>query len=164
MKLFAAVMVTAFAVGVLVQVLSLAIAAKALRLPNAALSRACRVAAILMVINLGISGVAGALVTLGLPEAGVALLEILASVSAFVVVINRAYWSTIGRALGACGLTLVASLLFVLPLRAFVLQAFRIPVGSMLPALDIGDHVLVSKYAYRVSKPERGDLIIFVYP
>lgn len=61
-------------------------------------------------------------------------------------------------------------------IRAFVVQAFKIPSESMLDTLQVGDHLLASKFAYGVKlpftnkyiyegpDPERGDIIIFQYP
>jgi signal peptidase I len=61
-------------------------------------------------------------------------------------------------------------------LRAFVIEAFKIPSGSMLPTLQIQDHIFVNKLAYGPQipftsvrlwsslPPERGDVIVFVYP
>lgn len=61
-------------------------------------------------------------------------------------------------------------------IRAFVVQAFKIPSGSMEPTLQVGDHILVNKFIYGirlpvtntkmipVSSPERGDIVVFEYP
>ncbi len=61
-------------------------------------------------------------------------------------------------------------------LRAFVVEAFQIPSGSMIPTLEVGDHIFVSKFAYGLSvpftnskflqyaQPERGDVIVFKFP
>jgi signal peptidase I len=49
-------------------------------------------------------------------------------------------------------------------LRAFVAQAFRIPSASMEPQLLVGDRVVVSRLAYRVHDPRRGDIIVFDCP
>jgi signal peptidase I len=61
-------------------------------------------------------------------------------------------------------------------LRAFVVEAFQIPSGSMIPTLEVGDHIFVSKFAYglsipftntkilQLSSPDRGDVIVFKYP
>jgi signal peptidase I len=57
-------------------------------------------------------------------------------------------------------LVLVAGLVTLL-LRAFVVQAFYIPSGSMEPTLAVGDRVLVSRVAYRVGDVHRGDVIVF---
>src|SRR3954471_10302517 len=63
-----------------------------------------------------------------------------------------------------------------LVLRAFVVEAFQIPSGSMIPTLEIGDHIFVSKFAYGLSvpftnnkvmqyaQPARGDVIVFKFP
>lgn len=46
-------------------------------------------------------------------------------------------------------------------IKTFLLQAFYIPSGSMLPALRVGDRVLVEKLSYRFHGPERGDVVVF---
>src|SRR5918998_1549752 len=45
--------------------------------------------------------------------------------------------------------------------RPFVMEAFWIPSGSMIPTLEIGDRVLVNKFIYRFTEPERDDIIVF---
>ena len=67
-------------------------------------------------------------------------------------------------------------LLVVVILRSFIIEPFRIPSGSMIPTLEIGDFVVVKKYAYGVKlpvinkkilemgEPERGDVVVFRYP
>lgn len=78
--------------------------------------------------------------------------------------------STLGEYLKAILFALVLALL----IRSFVVQAFKIPSGSMLDTLLIGDHLLVTKFAYDVhipftgftltlDDPERGDIIVFLY-
>ena len=71
---------------------------------------------------------------------------------------------------------IVIALLLALVIRTFVVQAFKIPSGSMIPTLLIGDHILVNKFIYGIkipftekkvlmfNKPERGDVIVFKYP
>ena len=49
-------------------------------------------------------------------------------------------------------------------LRAFVAQAFRIPSESMEPQLLVGDRVVVSRMAYKVHDPRRGDVVVFDCP
>lgn len=46
-------------------------------------------------------------------------------------------------------------------IKTFLVQAFYIPSGSMLPTLQIGDRVLVEKITYRFGGPERGDVVVF---
>lgn len=67
-------------------------------------------------------------------------------------------------------------LFLVLVLRSFIFEPFRIPSGSMMPTLLIGDFILVNKYAYglrlpvvhtkilEIDDPERGDIAVFRYP
>jgi len=61
-------------------------------------------------------------------------------------------------------------------LRGFIVEPFRIPSGSMIPTLNIGDFILVNKFSYGVrvpvinklvlggSTPDRGDVVVFRYP
>ena len=59
---------------------------------------------------------------------------------------------------------LIIAVLLALVIRTFVVQAFKIPSGSMLATLQIGDHILVNKFLYYFTGPERGDVIVFKYP
>ncbi|HEY3396818.1 MAG TPA: signal peptidase I [Armatimonadota bacterium] len=59
---------------------------------------------------------------------------------------------------------LVAVLLVFLILRPFVVQAFFIPSGSMIPSLEINDRILVNKFIYFLREPQRGDIVVFVSP
>jgi signal peptidase I len=58
---------------------------------------------------------------------------------------------------------LVAILVAVL-LRAFVVQTFYIPSGSMEPTLQIGDRILVNKLSYHLHGVDRGDIVVFSRP
>ncbi len=61
-------------------------------------------------------------------------------------------------------------------LRSFVVEPFRIPSGSMIPTLRVGDFILVNRYAYglrcpigdckilAIDEPKRGDVVVFRYP
>lgn len=59
---------------------------------------------------------------------------------------------------------LLAALLAAWGLKTFVAQAYHIPSGSMEPQLEIGDRVVVSRIAYRLHDPRRGDVIVFDAP
>lgn len=64
----------------------------------------------------------------------------------------------------------------VLLLRSFIVEPFRIPSGSMIPTLLVGDFILVNKFTYglrlpvlntkfvSIGEPDRGDVVVFRYP
>ncbi len=58
----------------------------------------------------------------------------------------------------------VIAIILALVIRMFVVEAFKIPSGSMIPTLLVGDHLLVNKFIYRFADPKRGDVIVFKYP
>jgi signal peptidase I len=60
-----------------------------------------------------------------------------------------------------CLTILVAFVLVFGFVRPFVLEAFRIPSESMVPTLLVGDRVLANKFIYRLTEPERGDVVVF---
>ena len=49
-------------------------------------------------------------------------------------------------------------------LRIFVVQAFTIPSGSMIPTLLVGDYILVNKFIYHFTSVGRGDIVVFRSP
>lgn len=79
-------------------------------------------------------------------------------------------------------ISLGLALLIVFMLRSSVIEAFKIPSGSMIPTLLIGDHIFVNKFAYGVkipfsdlvtdhpvyivdrAPPKHGDIIVFLFP
>ena len=80
--------------------------------------------------------------------------------------------STLREYAESIGVAIAVALL----LRAFVVEAFQIPSGSMIPTLEVGDHIFVSKFSYGLSipftdmkilkygQPQRGDVIVFKFP
>lgn len=60
--------------------------------------------------------------------------------------------------------TIVWSLVIALLIIQFVVQSFYIPSSSMEPTLVPGERVLVAKFYYRITEPQRGDIIVFRYP
>jgi signal peptidase I len=71
---------------------------------------------------------------------------------------------------------IIIAVFLALLIRAFVVQAFKIPSGSMIPTLLVGDHILVNKFIYGMkvpftdsrflifNPPKRGDVIVFSFP
>ncbi|MCG6533725.1 MAG: signal peptidase I [Syntrophales bacterium LBB04] len=76
--------------------------------------------------------------------------------------------------------SIIIAILLALLIRAFVIQAFKIPSGSMKPTLLVGDHILVNKFIYGIklripftalnytlvpiSSPKRNDVVVFIFP
>ena len=73
--------------------------------------------------------------------------------------------------------SIIIAILLALVIRTFIVQAFKIPSGSMEDTLAIGDHILVNKFIYgskipftggdrilKLRDPRRGDVIVFEYP
>lgn len=71
---------------------------------------------------------------------------------------------------------ILVAVVLALIIRTFIVQAFKIPSGSMMNTLLIGDHILVNKFIYGVKipfsgitlipikDPQRGDIVVFKYP
>jgi len=114
------------------------------------------------------------------------ILTVLTLVSGVVVAIDKFVWKTeeadSRQAPGARDILVEYSrsffpvLLFVLVIRSFIFEPFRIPSGSMMPTLVEGDFIFVKKYAYglrlpvtetkfiETGAPKRGDVIVFRLP
>jgi signal peptidase I len=72
--------------------------------------------------------------------------------------------------------SILVAIAVAMALRAFVVEAFKIPSGSMIPTLQVGDHIFVNKFTYGPAvpwtrtrlwsrmPPGRGDVIVFSYP
>lgn len=71
---------------------------------------------------------------------------------------------------------IIIAIIIALFIRTFIIQAFKIPSGSMIPTLQIGDWLLVNKFIYGIKipalrktiipikDPQRGDIVVFIYP
>ena len=80
--------------------------------------------------------------------------------------------SSLGGHIGSIGVAVFVALL----LRTSVVEAFVIPSGSMLPTIQVGDHIFVNKFIYGLRvpfttfkffewrKPRRGEVIVFIHP
>ena len=115
------------------------------------------------------------------------ILSVLTAVSGAVVAFNRFYYQEKTEASGASGNRAINTLieysrsffpvlLFVLVIRSFIFEPFRIPSGSMIPTLLQGDYIFVKKYSYglrwpvidkkffETGSPQRGDVVVFRLP
>ncbi len=71
---------------------------------------------------------------------------------------------------------LITAVVIALFIRSFCIEAFKIPSGSMIPTLSVGDHIFVNKFIYglripftktrylKFTEPKRGDVVVFIYP
>lgn len=72
--------------------------------------------------------------------------------------------------------SIIIAVILALIIRAFIVQAFKIPSGSMIPTFEVGDRIFVNKFIYgaripftdfrfpALAEPKRGDIIVFVSP
>lgn len=72
--------------------------------------------------------------------------------------------------------SIIIAFILAMFIRTFIVQAYKIPSGSMQPGLMVGDRILVNKFIYgakipftnlrlpALREPERGDVIVFIYP
>jgi signal peptidase I len=68
------------------------------------------------------------------------------------------------RLLAELPILVVVAIAIAYGIKALIAQAFFIPSGSMIPQLEIGDRVVVSKLAYHLHDPHRGDVVVFDAP
>lgn len=114
------------------------------------------------------------------------ILVVLTAFTGVVVLFNRAWYAKRLQAGGEANKALdilveysqsfFPVLVFVLVVRSFIFEPFRIPSGSMMPTLFQGDFIFVKKYAYglrwpvleqkffETGSPERGDVVVFRLP
>lgn len=110
------------------------------------------------------------------------ILVILVFVSGTIALIDKLYWSK-KRKEGQSESTVIEYansffpvLLLVLVIRSFLVEPFQIPSTSMVPTLEVGDFILVNKFAYgirlpvirnkvvSIGEPKRGDVMVFFPP
>lgn len=72
--------------------------------------------------------------------------------------------------------SIIIAIILALLIRTFIVQAFKIPSGSMIPTFKVGDRIFVNKFLYgakipftdfnlpAVRQPKRGDIIVFISP
>ncbi len=71
---------------------------------------------------------------------------------------------------------LIWCVIAVIAVRSFIVEPFKIPSSSMVPSLNIGDHIFVSKFSYglslpftkieflKIAEPKRGEVVVFLFP
>ena len=68
---------------------------------------------------------------------------------------------SVARQVAELPLLVAVAFFIAIIIKTFLVQAFFIPSGSMIPTLRVGDRVLVEKISYRLHDPRRGDVIVF---
>lgn len=68
------------------------------------------------------------------------------------------------RKRGELPLLVLGALVLAFLIKTFLVQAFYIPSASMVPALEVGDRVLVEKVSYQLRDPRRGEVVVFERP
>ena len=69
--------------------------------------------------------------------------------------------SSLAKRIGEIPLLVFLAFLIAVIIKTFLVQAFYIPSGSMIPTLQVGDRVLVEKVSYLWGAPSRGDVVVF---
>ena len=120
-------------------------------------------------VRSGIVALEGALERSDIPRVGEALQALEETVEKHLAFARKSAFREYVESIGA-------AILVALFLRAFVIEAFKIPSGSMIPTLLVGDHIFVNKYVYGLRipgtdvkfftsrKPARGEVIVFRFP
>ncbi len=60
--------------------------------------------------------------------------------------------------------TILVALVLALIIRKYVIQTSKVPTGSMIPTMMVGDRLFVNKFIYRFQDPRRGDIVVFKSP
>ena len=60
--------------------------------------------------------------------------------------------------------SIIIAVVLALLVRIFIVQAFKIPTGSMKTTLNENNRIFVNKFIYRFKEPQRGDIVVFKYP
>ncbi len=77
---------------------------------------------------------------------------------------EKSFWQRSKPVIKEYAESLLIAFVLAMLIRTFVVQAFKIPTGSMRPTFMEGDRILVNKFIYKFRDPERGDIIVFKYP
>jgi len=125
--------------------------------------------ALLTCLLLTIIGVAFQIIPLGLTFLKInnVIFDLIISIAGLVVaisIIKIRFNTTVLKSIGLYLSSIVFAVCLALLIRAFVVQAFKIPSVAMKHSLLVGDHILVNKSIYAFKEPQKGDIIVFKYP
>ncbi|WP_394844194.1 signal peptidase I [Pendulispora brunnea] len=114
----------------------------------------------------GVLAIAGPLTIAGvlLAVLTLALYRLVLAVDTLLIPEEQFVYLSWGRVvLQGMGLAVLGFALAILT-RTFVLEAFKIPSGAMIPTLFVEDHIFANKLTYRIREPVRGEVAIFAFP
>jgi signal peptidase I len=125
--------------------------------------------ALLTCLLLALIGVAFQIIPLGLTFLKInnVIFDLIISIAGLVVAISILkvrFNTTVLKSIGLYVSTIVFAVCLALLVRTFVIQAFKIPSGTMKQSILVGDHILVNKFIYAFKEPQKGDIIVFKYP
>jgi len=94
----------------------------------------------------------------------VSLILNLAILVVVVLIVKSKFKTTIPKAIAIQVINCIFAIIIAFSFKYFVCQAYKIPAGSNLPTILIGDQILVNKYIYKYRQPKRNEFIIFKFP
>jgi len=68
------------------------------------------------------------------------------------------------KVIGSVALLAIILFLIIASIRTFVVKAYKIPSGAMMPTLQPGDRIFVTMFNYKTKMPKRGEIVVFKYP
>ena len=159
------------AIGLIINVLALKLAALIFRRPNLR----WRTAGMITCVVLALSGLWAFLEywtsILGVPASVETSLQLLSMIVSWWIPTLLIHRSLDLKYLRSFGLLFVATIIwgvlvigFAISIRVFAFEPFSISSGSMVPTIQIGDQVIANKLVYRFREPARGDIVIFKSP
>lgn len=132
--------------------------------PGVGIRKTLKVMFLLVVVGFVSKLVFGLISTALADSVALGILSLIASFGASVAVVHFQYKERFARSALVVAVVVALSAAAAVTIRVSFAQAFRIPTPAMAPALEREDFVFVSKFAYRGSEPERGDIVVFEYP
>lgn len=159
------------AIGLIINVLALKLAAFIFRRPNLR----WRTAGMISCVVLALAGIGAFLEycgsILGVPASVETSLQLLSTILTWwipTILIHRSldlkYVRSFAMLLVAAIICGVLSISIAISIRGFAFEPFSSASGSMVPTIQIGDQVVANKLVYRIREPARGDIVIFKSP
>lgn len=165
--IFAIALTVALSVGIGLHFVGLGLGLAVMRIHDRTLIGIFKTGCIVVGLNICLILGRGLLIYFDLPSPFYSLISVMAAIGVLaytVEIIKNRHNTTIGKTFGVLAISFFIGILYVVPLKIYGFEAFRIPSGNMLPTIQVGDHILTAKYQYRLSEPKRGDIAILLFP